>query len=242
MPESPERTALYRPHDGAIRCATHRMYEMDCAEFEALRTRSADHCEACGIAAEETILGRLIIDHDHRYGNAAVRGLICSSCNSLLGALETGPSASSPAERQRFDTYLRRAWFLQVARWGRLHSPQLAISEDERTLASTILRSSVVRTLTDATGQQPSVDLVSVLTPGPIRHRADVMHSIPEASDFRVEMSLLCSKQRKVDFQSVTCHHDGHPVSFESAAKAAAHVRSVRRSLRQFRTSVAEPQ
>lgn len=232
MPEPDESTALRNPHDGAARCSTHLLYEMDCAEFEALRTRSADHCEACGIAAEETASGQFVIDHDHRYGNAAVRGLICSSCNSLLGALETGPSAASPAERQRFNTYLRRAWFLQVARWGRMHSPALAMETEERTLLSAILRSAFVRPLTAATEQQPSVDLVPVLAPGPIRHRAHVTHTIAETNDFRVELRLLCSKQRRVDFHSVACHINGRPFSFESAAKAAAHVRATRQGMR----------
>jgi hypothetical protein len=205
------------------------MYEMECAEFEALCSRAADCCEACGIPAETTKVGRLVIDHDHRYGNIAVRGLLCHSCNSLIGALESGPSRATDVERLRFDTYLRRSWFLQVVRWGRAYSDHLASAAKERGILSSILRSSFIRPLTEAAGQQPQVDLIPVVAPGPIRLKVVVTHEILDLRNYSVSTTLQCAKQRNLSLQSVTLSRNGPTDRFTYTSEAAARIKALRR-------------
>lgn len=75
------------PHDGAlsgISGCTHRKYGLTCEEFEELLQRSQGLCEICERSGTSTKHGRLYIDHDPRLGLAAVRGLLCASCNSKL--------------------------------------------------------------------------------------------------------------------------------------------------------------
>jgi len=51
----------------------------------ALQYKAANpktHCEICGRSS------RLIVDHDHTTGH--IRGLLCYTCNSALGVIETG--------------------------------------------------------------------------------------------------------------------------------------------------------
>lgn len=66
------------------RCAPHKSHRMTCGAYERLRARSTDHCECCGVAPEETKAGYLVIDHEQ--GTTRVRGLVCHSCNSKVGA------------------------------------------------------------------------------------------------------------------------------------------------------------
>lgn len=70
------------------RCKTHEVYELDCGDLDRLRARAAGRCELCGILEQATRHGRLHIDHDARHGWHAVRGLLCSPCNTWLGRCE----------------------------------------------------------------------------------------------------------------------------------------------------------
>lgn len=55
------------------------------AGFEVAKRRDAgDGCDACGQRA-----GRMVIDHCHETGS--VRGLLCSPCNLILGAVGDSP-------------------------------------------------------------------------------------------------------------------------------------------------------
>lgn len=202
---------------------------MNCAEFEALNARSAGHCEACGIAAEQSASGRLVIDHDHRYGMGAVRGLICSSCNGLLGALEGGTSTGDAVTRRRLDDYLGRAWFMQIARWARLHGPQMDVPGEIGNLVEAILRSPAVRTLTEAAGQQPAVEITPVLMPGPLRYRADLTHRLAEKSAVEVRTVVLCTKKTASQVKSVILQHEGRLIHFSRATEAAAEMRKARK-------------
>lgn len=64
----------HRPtHASGIQCDAHRAYALSCEDYEALCTRSSGLCEACGYRPKRRE-GRLVIDHDHKYGDTAVRG------------------------------------------------------------------------------------------------------------------------------------------------------------------------
>lgn len=62
---------------------THETYALSCAEFDLLVQRSAGRCDRCVVPYR-----RLVIDHDHALGPRGVRGLLCHSCNSMLGRIE----------------------------------------------------------------------------------------------------------------------------------------------------------
>jgi hypothetical protein len=100
-------------HVSGIRCTTHKIYSLTCSDYEALWERSGGRCEACAAPPR----GRdhpLVIDHDHRYGYKAVRGLLCKLCNLTLGQLENPdvrPAFGYRAPGKWFDEYLRQAWF-----------------------------------------------------------------------------------------------------------------------------------
>jgi len=97
------------------RCA-HRTYHMTCEQFEALLVRAASRCELCGASAWP---GRvhdfirherfeLFMDHDHRLGFRAVRGLVCPSCNGVMMRVDAGLREPSPEIR----AYLDNPWYL----------------------------------------------------------------------------------------------------------------------------------
>lgn len=69
---------------GHGRCARHRTYDLSCEEFDWLRERSGQRCEHCHVPEAETPHQQLHIDHDARIGWHAVRGLLCSKCNTSL--------------------------------------------------------------------------------------------------------------------------------------------------------------
>lgn len=64
-------------------CA-HIKYRMTCDEFDRLRDDVGDICQICGVSGPDTPHGALHIDHDASVGEWAVRGLLCSRCNTQL--------------------------------------------------------------------------------------------------------------------------------------------------------------
>lgn len=68
------------------------VYGLTRAQFDALMTRAAGHCEICGEKPQ-----KLNIDHDHRTGE--VRGLLCDLCNMALAALDRFPSWPNAAQK-----------------------------------------------------------------------------------------------------------------------------------------------
>ena len=102
-------------HESGISCKTHKAYSLSCDDFEALWKRSGGACEGCGYEPTSAQRG-LIIDHDHRYGDAAVRGLLCRWCNTILGQLENPDvhPAFGSGPGGWFHSYLRRAWFVRT--------------------------------------------------------------------------------------------------------------------------------
>jgi hypothetical protein len=66
------------------RPCSHRRYRLDCAGYDALFEHADGRCQICGITGLETKHGFLVVDHDFLVGEWAVRGLLCSNCNSGL--------------------------------------------------------------------------------------------------------------------------------------------------------------
>lgn len=97
-------------------CSTHSTYLLTCDEYDNLWERAGGRCEACGhLPDPERDSDYLVIDHDHRYGSGAVRGLICKWCNGALGRLENPRIAPAfgPGPGRHFKGYLHRAWFVR---------------------------------------------------------------------------------------------------------------------------------
>lgn len=73
----------------AGRPCRHRSYWLSCEDFDRLRARALDRCEICGTRGSDTGHGELHIDHDPALGDWAVRGLLCSRCNTSLHRLDS---------------------------------------------------------------------------------------------------------------------------------------------------------
>ena len=62
-------------------------YGLTRAAYDELCLRAAGHCQCCARQDDNSPGRGLMVDHDH--DTEAVRGLICRSCNTLLGLLQT---------------------------------------------------------------------------------------------------------------------------------------------------------
>lgn len=60
-----------------------RRYGIDLADYFRMEREQNHRCAICGCEENDSRQGRWCIDHDHATG--AVRGLLCSNCNWLLG-------------------------------------------------------------------------------------------------------------------------------------------------------------
>lgn len=58
-------------------------------EYQTLLDVQAGRCAICDAATADVLGRRLVVDHDH--GTGAVRGLLCSACNSGLGHFQDNP-------------------------------------------------------------------------------------------------------------------------------------------------------
>lgn len=89
----------------------HKSFRLTCAEFDAMHDDAASHCQLCG-----DFKTYLMLDHDHRLGQWAVRGLLCGVCNVGLGRMERRQRGlTDDAER-----YLANAWHLTHRSGGSL--------------------------------------------------------------------------------------------------------------------------
>lgn len=116
------------------RSCSHRRYQLSCPEYDQLFDLARDRCEICGT----TSVG-LVVDHDPRLGDWAVRGLLCNTCNSglhhLRGArvsrylanpwyralLPGGDAAPIPPQEPSAPVWdpLGRKWLLRKGKWQR---------------------------------------------------------------------------------------------------------------------------
>lgn len=180
----PPSDPFARLHAGAP-CATHQTYEMSCAEFEALRSRAAGHCESCGTPAERERRG-LLIDHDHRYGLGAVRGLICSRCNTHLGMLENPtvwPGFEADERSRGLHRYLANAWFMHVAASARTNGLGIvAAPGEQQALVKATLRNGTTTAVTQRTGTAPYVRLEVTAMGGPQSYRTCATYQLRSAN------------------------------------------------------------
>lgn len=70
---------------GHGQCQTHRRYDLTCAEIGELVEITGNRCQLCEATSDGKRWRMLFIDHDHSLGYWAVRGLLCSSCNTFIG-------------------------------------------------------------------------------------------------------------------------------------------------------------
>jgi hypothetical protein len=95
-------------------CRTHRKYGLGCEDFDDLAADHQDRCALCRCTGMESARGVLVIDHDFRYGDWAVRGLLCSRCNTRI---DVAGRTRTPAEL----AYLADPWWRR--RFARLGLP-----------------------------------------------------------------------------------------------------------------------
>ncbi|WP_354006232.1 endonuclease domain-containing protein [Streptomyces bobili] len=88
------------------RPCSHRVYQLDCDDYDRLVRHAAGRCQICAVPPEQTKHGFLVIDHDDAVGQWAVRGLLCSNCNTGL------PTGSMPAHAT---AYLTQPWWRSEA-------------------------------------------------------------------------------------------------------------------------------
>ncbi|WP_075001182.1 endonuclease domain-containing protein [Streptomyces qinglanensis] len=93
----------YRPKHSSC---YHVGYSLTCREYDDLLRLSRGRCKICKEAASH-----LCIDHDHKLGTWAVRGLICNACNLALKKVDAGCGEKSPAVAR----YLANAWHRRQA-------------------------------------------------------------------------------------------------------------------------------
>ena len=67
------------------RCDTHRRYKLNCAQYEELLTASSQRCQICRRSVGHQSRPKLDIDHEFWGDLWAVRGLLCTGCNTNLG-------------------------------------------------------------------------------------------------------------------------------------------------------------
>lgn len=212
---------------GGIPCGTHRTYKMGCREFTALLARAAGHCEACGIPTEESGIKQLIIDHDHRYGVEAVRGMICSSCNTALGNQEHTRPLAERHYIVQFAEYIRKAWFVQRSRLALLQEPDPEAEGQDRLTRSVL---TFVRTLTTATGQQPEVTLYRTDAPGALQLRAMVRHVTADHAgiECRTRLVVRNASQQEIEIESIRVRFHHVDDWFDGMPSAVKHIKEAR--------------
>lgn len=87
----------------------HERYRLTCEDFDELWQHAQGCCELCGTPAVQTPDGKLFIDRAGAYSFFAVRGLLCSKCNSLMGYIDRGEKQDG-----RAIGYLANSWFVRV--------------------------------------------------------------------------------------------------------------------------------
>lgn len=71
-----------------------RTYKLSAAQYDAMLNQQDG---ACAICKKKSTTRRLAVDHDHATG--AVRGLLCSRCNTAVGLLEDDITRAIEAAR-----------------------------------------------------------------------------------------------------------------------------------------------
>jgi hypothetical protein len=98
------------------RSCQHKNYRLTCADYETLVAEIGNRCQICGTPGPDTWRRKLVIDHDHKVGQWAVRGLLCPPCNTAL--TREGPTTDRQA------TYLTAPWYQRSVRPLTLTEPE----------------------------------------------------------------------------------------------------------------------
>lgn len=107
----------------AHQSCNHLIYKLTCEDYEALIARCGNRCEICGIPGEQAPRNKLFIDHDHRYGLYAIRGLLCARCNILMRDVDRCRRVDD-----RATAYMANAWFM----WRLVNPPGSTTQIDPR--------------------------------------------------------------------------------------------------------------
>lgn len=75
-----------------------RLYNLTEDQYDALLTQQNNACALCRKPQPDKKVKRLSVDHDHDTGR--IRGLLCTTCNFIIGKLDDADW------RYRADTYL----------------------------------------------------------------------------------------------------------------------------------------
>lgn len=86
----------------------HKRYALTCSQLDALLIEANGRCQVCSLPAADNAKQMLFIDHDGWLGNWAVRGLLCNTCNTLLGKDLDVPRDAV------FAAYLENAWYVRM--------------------------------------------------------------------------------------------------------------------------------
>ena len=62
-----------------------KQYGISIEEYDRMRQEQLFSCKICGKHEDDSLHGRLCVDHCHSTGK--VRGLLCNKCNSAIGLL-----------------------------------------------------------------------------------------------------------------------------------------------------------
>ncbi|MEU7240276.1 endonuclease domain-containing protein [Streptomyces sparsogenes] len=86
-------------------CA-HKTYRVSCDEYDRLLEEAGGRCQICRVHPGETKQGFLVVDHDASVGCWAVRGLLCTACNTGITV--------SPSYSKEFNSYMANPWWRRM--------------------------------------------------------------------------------------------------------------------------------
>jgi hypothetical protein len=134
LTERESMTRRFVQHDGSRKgCLAHRSYALTCGQYESLRERCGDRCELCGLPGAQSDWAKLAIDHHASVGQWAVRGLLCTGCNTNMRRVPDGD--------EQLQTFIDQSWFL-----GELHRLGLRVGEYPQPRIGTVIASPLGRT------------------------------------------------------------------------------------------------
>lgn len=93
-----------------------KVYNLSEADYTALIRAQGGKCKLCGAGRSDQRAETLCVDHDHDTGK--IRGLLCRSCNILVGHLETRARGRTAMFAIRLVEYLNGNLTFEVPREG----------------------------------------------------------------------------------------------------------------------------
>ncbi|MGW7001353.1 endonuclease domain-containing protein [Streptomyces sp. NPDC054933] len=109
---------------------SHKAYQLSCDDYDRLVDHASGVCQICGAAPDQDVRGFLVVDHDAKVGQWAVRGLLCSDCNTAL------PAGSEPSWAR---AYLADPWWRRERIDEAVTTRQQQAKEADRLLVEVVL-------------------------------------------------------------------------------------------------------